>query len=154
MYTTYGIVDPVTRLFVYVGQSARFDERKRQHLTTHRKTRTRHKKGSVQAWLVQAHAAGITPLFLVLEVVETEALSIESESNWVEKLAAIGHPLLNRWEEHQDLIEAGGPPPADRFNAYRPGQWRNRLGEMDPTSRKKVNSLIFKKKTSFDEGVG
>jgi|GEM_PF-3265271 len=61
--------------------------------------------GSVQHWLKGLHQGGYTPLFTVLEVVETEEESLVSESKWVEKLSALGHPLLNRWEEHQDLIE-------------------------------------------------
>ena len=152
MHTTYGIVDPVTRLFVYVGRTADFEARKRQHLTTHRQKKTHHKDGSLQAWLIQAHAAKITPAFIVLDVVETEALSLDSENNWIEKLAAIGHPLLNRWDEHKELIEAGRPPPADRFDAFHPGQWRSSVAEMEPTSRKKGYNLTFKKKVSFEEG--
>lgn len=83
-----------------------FPRRKSEHLKKSRVRKTRHPRGSVKAWLAEAERAGVVPGFVVLEVVETEEQSLLSESNWVEKLAAIGHPLLNRWEEHQELIEA------------------------------------------------
>lgn len=103
-YTTYAIADPRTRLFFYVGQSSHIEKRKKQHLAAHRLRKI--KRGSVQHWLKQLHQDGLAPLFIVLEVVETEEESLVSETKWVEKLAAIGHPLFNRWEEHRELIEA------------------------------------------------
>ncbi len=72
MYTTYGIVDPETRLFVYVGQSGDFEARKRAHLTTHRQKKNRHKKGSLQAWLIDAHAKKITPAFAPHQPIDHE----------------------------------------------------------------------------------
>lgn len=104
MYTTYAITDPRTRLFVYVGQTSRFEKRRKQHLAAHRLRKS--KRGSVQRWLKQIEQDGHAPLFTVLEVVETEEESIISETKWVEKLAELGHPLYNRWDEHKELIEA------------------------------------------------
>lgn len=103
-YTTYAITDPRTRLFFYVGQTSHFEKRSKQHLTAHRLRNT--KAGSVQHWLKALHQDGHTPLFTVLEVVETEEESLVSETKWVEKLSALGHPLFNRWDEHKELIEA------------------------------------------------
>ena len=51
------------------------------------------------------HQEGHTPLFTVLEVVETEEESLVSETKWVEKLSALGHPLYNRWAEHKAVME-------------------------------------------------
>lgn len=92
----------------------------------------------MKAWLHQAERAGVTPDFMVLEVVETEEQSLLSESNWVEKLAAIGHPLLNRWEEHQELIEAGrgsGQLEIAEYTAVWPGKWNKVVATMKPTQK-------------------
>jgi hypothetical protein len=51
-------------------------------------------------------SAGLEPTFTILEVVATEEESLASESAWVAKLAAEGHPLLNRWKEHRALISS------------------------------------------------
>jgi len=104
VYTTYAIVDPKTRLLVYIGQTNDFERRCNEHRRTHRKSKL--PRNSVKAWLKRLHQAGHAPKFLVLEVVETEAESLESEIKWVEKIAALGHPLYNRWDEHKELIEA------------------------------------------------
>jgi hypothetical protein len=63
------------------------------------------KPGTVKHWLKRLHEEGHAPLFLILEVVETEEESLISESKWVEKLAAVGQPLFNKWDEHRELIE-------------------------------------------------
>lgn len=64
------------------------------------------KKGSIQHWLSKTIMAGETPLFVILDdKTATEDESLASELEWVERLAAIGHPLFNRWEEHRDIIE-------------------------------------------------
>ena len=104
IYTTYAITDPRTSLFCYVGQTADFERRRRGHLKAHRLKKP--PRGSVKAWLKQLHNEGHAPYFTVLEVVETEAMSLESENLWVEKLSALGHPLLNRWDEHKELLQA------------------------------------------------
>lgn len=152
MYTTYGIVDPTTRLFVYVGQSVDFPRRKAEHLKKSRTRRTRHPKGSIKAWLADAEACGVVPDFVVLEVVETEEQSLLSESNWVEKLAAIDHPLRNRWEEHRDLIEAGAPVEIAEYHAFWPGKWDCSVAVMVPTLKGAGFSLTFPEKTVIKEG--
>ncbi len=136
---------------MYVGQTSDFEKRRRQHLTTHRQKKTRHAKGSLQAWLVDAHLKGITPAFIVLEVVESEALSLDSELHWVEKLSEAGYPLLNRWDEHKALIEAGQGRGADTFEAFWPGKWRKVVATMAPTPRGAGYSLIFPEETTIRE---
>lgn len=106
MYTTYAISDPRTRLFVYVGQTNNYELRRQQHLKAHRQRKA--KPGSLQHWLKALHAEKHEPVFTLLEIVETEAESLESENKWVEKIAALGHPLFNGWEEHKALIETSG----------------------------------------------
>lgn len=149
MYTTYGIVDPTTKHFVYVGQSVDFARRKAEHLKRSRTRKTKHPKGSIKAWLIQAERAKITPQFVVLDVVETEEQSLLSECNWVEKLAGIGHPLLNRWEEHQELIEAGkGVGELAEYSAFWPGQWDKAVATMTPTQKGGGYHLIFADETN------
>ena len=87
MYWTYAILDPLSGLFVYVGQTNDFERRQRQHRAVH------HKKGpfpsgSIKIWLADARRRGIEPVFIVLEVVETDGESKESETKWVEKLGS------------------------------------------------------------------
>lgn len=105
MYVTYGILDPQSLLFVYVGQTNNLERRQNEHLMAHRE-RGRPKKGSLQQWLKRLNRAGGTPVFITLEVVDTEAASLASELEWIQKLGEAGMPLLNRWEEHKDYITA------------------------------------------------
>lgn len=136
IYTTYGIVDPSSKLFVYIGQSIDFERRKAEHLKRSRTRKTRPPRGSIKAWLAEAERAGIVPQFVILDVVETEEQSLLSEANWVEKLASIGHPILNRWEEHQHLIEAGrGKLEIAEYTAVRPGKWNKAIATMKPTQK-------------------
>lgn len=98
----------------------------------------------------------MVPGFVVLEVVETEEQSLLSESNWVEKLAAIGHPLLNRWEEHQELIEAGRDVAKfeiAEYTAVWPGRWDKVVATMKPTQKGEgFYSLTFPEAVSIKEG--
>lgn len=133
-----------------------FPRRKSEHLKRSRTRKTRHPKGSVKAWLAEAERAGVVPGFVLLEVVETEEQSLLSESNWVEKLAAIGHPLLNRWEEHQELIEAGrGAATFEiaEYTAVWPGRWDKVVATMKPTQKGEgFYSLTFPEAVSIKEG--
>jgi len=103
-YVTYAISDPTNGLFVYVGQTRDFERRKKQHLAAHRLKRP--PRGSIKAWLKTKHREGIEPVFTVLEVVETEEESLVSETKWVEKIAALGQGLYNRWDEHREILES------------------------------------------------
>ncbi|MEL7043190.1 MAG: hypothetical protein AAGL90_16850 [Pseudomonadota bacterium] len=116
MYTTYAIIDPRTRWIVYIGQTLDYARRQSDHLSVHRE-RKASPPGSLQHWLKTAHKAKIIPEFLALEVVETESESLKSETKWVEKIAGIGHPLLNRWEEHTPFIADLQPVPDTVFEA-------------------------------------
>lgn len=93
---------------------------------------------------------------MILEVVETEAESLQSETKWIEKFAAIGHPLLNRWEEHTALIEAGKIP-ADieiaEYTAVWPGKWNKVIATMKPTQKGQgFYSLTFPEEVTIKEG--
>ncbi|MCB1096086.1 MAG: GIY-YIG nuclease family protein [Verrucomicrobiae bacterium] len=134
MFTTYGIVDPRTRLFVYIGQTKDFEARKKQHLAAFRLRKP--VRGSVKWWLKRLHQDGLEPIFIVLEVVETEAESLESESKWVEKISRLGHPLLNRWEEHKDLIEAAGQGTAFDALLFEKGTAPQRIGRFEANANR------------------
>ena len=149
MYWTYSIFDPATRLCVYIGQTNDFERRQAQHLTPPRERKDKPKSGSLQHWLASAHRRKVVPDFLILEVVETESESLQSETKWIDKFATIGHPLLNRWEEHTALIEAGKAPPSEHFTVYRPPDWKSPLGEMIPTEKKTGYRLSWAKDETF-----
>ena len=61
-------------------------------------------------------------------------------------------PLLNRWEEHQELIEAGRGAPAETFYAYRPGKWNKVIANVTPTSKKAGFEQIFTEETTIKKG--
>ena len=105
MFVTYGIADPISKLFVYIGQTSHFERRKCAHLSVHRE-RTKPKRSSIKHWLRSIHAAGLEPPFVILDSVQSEAESLANETHWVEVFAALGHPLYNRWKEHREAIEA------------------------------------------------
>jgi len=46
-------------------------------------------------------------VIVVLAIVDTYHESLESECEWVLRLAAAKHPLLNQWKEHKDAIKLG-----------------------------------------------
>jgi len=102
LYVTYAILDPRTDEFVYVGQSGSFARRIADHLKT-RTERPHSRLRPIRAWIWDVTKTGSTPRFRVLDICETEERSLASEALWVERLAAQGHKLLNRWlNHHQD----------------------------------------------------
>lgn len=103
-FITYGIVDPVSKNIVYVGQTSDFERRKRDHNAAHRRRDV--SPGSLQDWQKSLSRRKLKQDFIVLEVVESEAASLASETHWTEKLAAIGLPLFNQWEEHREAMAA------------------------------------------------
>ena len=102
-YTTYSIADPCTGDIVYVGQTANFEQRKKSHLRL--KKRPNIKTMNIKTWLHDLISDGKVPVIAILETVETEEESLVSETKWVEKFAKEGHPLLNRWNMHRNLIK-------------------------------------------------
>jgi hypothetical protein len=106
-FTTYGIVDPRTGCFVYVGQTSDFEHRKRVRLQKLEEGRKRPAIAieDIDNWLYDTLAAGITPVIVPLETVGTWQASLKSELDWVLRLAAENHPLLNLWPEHIEAIQ-------------------------------------------------
>ena len=136
-YTTYGILDPRTGLFVYVGQTNSMERRQRQHLSTHRTKKTKHPIGSIKTWLCEAQRKGIEPVFVTLELVETEEESLISESKWVDKLGRLaGHPIRNLWDEHRDILAEGKNTGTYDALIFSDGAKPKRAGEAEPNTRK------------------
>lgn len=102
-YTTYAIVDPVTNLVVYVGQTSDFENRRHHHL--HPKPGEDAVTSGIKGWLRDVTARGTQPVFIRLEVVHDREASLESETRWVALFARAGHPLLNRSPEHLEIVE-------------------------------------------------
>ncbi len=135
MYTTYAIVDPRSKLFVYVGQTNDMTRRQREHLAARRLRNP--PAASVKARLKRMHQSKVKPLFIVLEVVETESESLTSENKWVEKIAALGHPLYNRWDEHKALIEAAEHADTRRLEPLVFGKDKTqKIGSCEPNAGK------------------
>ncbi|MEL6120182.1 MAG: GIY-YIG nuclease family protein [Pseudomonadota bacterium] len=148
IYVTYAISDPDSRLVVYIGQTSDFERRVREHQSSHR-LRKAPPKSSIKHWLWSAQKEGRKPVFTILEAVITEAESLASESRWVETFAALGHPLYNRWSEHQALIEAAQAPVAAVFDTFWPGRWNKVIAIMKPTPRKAGFKLSFQEETTI-----
>lgn len=112
MFTTYGIKDPKTGLFIYVGQTQHYERRVKNHLRLRKKGRPNYGPGfeNIKTRMFDMISSGITPEFEVLETCEDETASLLSETQWVEKLASKGHPLLNRWRDHRSLIKEASCP--------------------------------------------
>ena len=85
-------------------------------------------------------------------MVESEEQSLLSECLWVEKLAAVGMPLLNRWEEHRELIEAGRAGEGEAYQAFWPGRWKRPIGRMEPTPKGAGYSLVFPEEVTIRQG--
>ena len=109
IFTTYGIIDPRTGHFVYIGQTSDFEKRKRTHLRGPEEGRRPPKipRENIVTWIYGALTTGVRPVIVVLETVGTYAESLLSESEWVHRMAAENHPLLNKWKEHKVVIKLG-----------------------------------------------
>ena len=108
-FTTYGIVDPRTSRFVYVGKTSDFAERRRAHLgpATSKRESANQSDGSLQSWLHQAIESGVLPCFVVLEVVQTWRDVLRSEGDWLRVLST-NHDLLLNSSENKELYYGAG----------------------------------------------
>ena len=134
IYWTYGIFDPRPGLCVYIGQTGNFERRKSQHLTTHR-IKKKHPPGSIKTWLCQVHRAGVTPVILQLEAVQSVEESLISETRWVERFGReLSHPVRNLWDEHREIMDGrnGGTYDALIFSKDGPPQ---AIGRMVPNAK-------------------
>src|ERR1700722_13675863 len=94
-FITYGIRDPRTGQFVYIGQANDYVTRQKSHLRK-RKSRPRVSIVNIKVWMYDALTAGIVPEFVILEEVGTLEDSLFSELSWVRKLREENHQLLNK----------------------------------------------------------
>lgn len=115
-YVTYGIKDPRTGYFIYVGQTVDFEKRKRAHLRLRRNGPYNYGAGfeNIKTRMYDLLSSGLIPEFQILEVCSDEAASLASETTWVKQLKDENHPLLNRWRGHRVHIRkpslAGSAP--------------------------------------------
>lgn len=137
VFTTYGIVDPRTGHFVYIGQTSDFEKRKRAHLRglDEGRRRPRIPRENIVTWTYGALAAGVTPVVIILETVGTYEQSLISESEWVHRLAAENHPLLNRWKEHKEAIKHGLETEPHRPRTLPDGVRRAAVARVEATPR-------------------
>lgn len=87
--TIYGLQDPHTREFRYVGASKDVLTRYRHHLYAKRGDSARRK------WLETLEAQGERPYLVLLEQV-SEGQAADCELRWIARLTSEGHPLTNR----------------------------------------------------------
>lgn len=99
-FFTYLIVDPRSGLPFYVGQTTCMERRKHGHL----RVRVGAKRRSKQI-IAEIVSAGLEPEFRVVDEQSTEAASLQSETEWVKRLARQGIQVVNRWREHAEWLE-------------------------------------------------
>lgn len=101
-YVVYGIYDRQRRQFGYVGQTGNLPNR----MVTHLRDAYRGRKLRVSQWLRGILSNGGNVEFRMLEPCTDEEHSLEMEMKWVGILARRGHRLANRWDIHQEIINA------------------------------------------------
>jgi hypothetical protein len=89
-YRIYALVEPDTETVRYVGQTA-------DHLHQRRADHLRVRGTSARAnWLRSLIAQGTRPRIVLLEeVTGTRRNAYAAETQWIRKLRAEGHPLVN-----------------------------------------------------------
>jgi hypothetical protein len=154
VFTTYGIVDPRTGHFVYVGQTTDFERRKRAHLRGPEAGRRppRIPRDNIVTWTFGALAAGVMPVIVVLETVGTYEESLVSESEWVHRLASENHPLLNRWKEHKEAMNMGRVSFPDRPRTLPPEIRRAMIARIPVMPRWKDEELRVRREKRAARG--
>lgn len=86
-FSVYGIVDPRTKQFFYIGQTSEFELRCRQH----------QERGQTIAGLViqDIQAAGLHPGFVVLEQCSSRRRALMAEVFWIDLMGSRGTKLAN-----------------------------------------------------------
>ena len=102
-FIIYAILEPGSGQVVYVGQTGNFEQRKRGHLGIRKRPNI--KTQNIKTWMFDQISAGQKPTFKILQVIDTEDASYGAEDKWVKHFADQGHPLLNRWRHHREIIQ-------------------------------------------------
>ncbi|OYW55513.1 MAG: hypothetical protein B7Y80_17065 [Hyphomicrobium sp. 32-62-53] len=86
-FSVYGIVDPRTKQFFYIGQTSEFELRCHQH----------EEGGQTIAGLViqEIQAAGLKPVFVVLEQCSERRQTLMAEVFWIDLMRSRGITLTN-----------------------------------------------------------
>jgi len=98
-YITYMIVDPQLNHPYYVGQTANYPDRKRQHLVIRKKISRR----KVEIYTRTLLDSEIEPRFIILDKQFGLIESLKSETQWVYTCLSQGYNLTNCWKEHRKL---------------------------------------------------
>lgn len=95
-FIIYGLLDPATKQYRYVGQSRRGTERPREALRAKHMRRTSNPQ--LWDWLksLRITRESASDHFEILEILESPERLCERECHWISALIAEGHPLLNK----------------------------------------------------------
>ena len=120
----YGLKDPRHGRFCYVGQTVDVEKRRFQHLDG----RYLHGNLSKALWMEDLKKAGLVPDLTILEKCESFPAANAAEKEWIRKLIADDHPLLNK------AAGGTGSRGTSKFNAARKRDWIE-LGYLIKTGR-------------------
>lgn len=85
----YALRDPRDGSVRYVGKTDNLERRLKHHIATRREKNVR------GAWLCELHAAGLSPVMVVLQEVSAERWQ-HAERRWIRRLAERAQGLLNK----------------------------------------------------------
>lgn len=105
-FVTYIIRDPRDQTPVYVGQTCDFARRKIQHTIKAQGRKLNIGTVNINTYLVDLFSLGYLPSFEKVDECQSEEKSLISETLWVQKLVAVGYPLLNRHNTHRQIVKS------------------------------------------------
>jgi len=89
-FIVYGIKNPATQQFIYVGKSSQWLIRPRQHL------KRPAANSLLRQEIINIRNCGLEPLIEVIENIEDRGLLSEREKFWIQEYIQLGHPLCNQ----------------------------------------------------------
>lgn len=116
----YGLLDPRTDAFYYVGYTGNPKRRLSDHIKG-----TGDRNPDKDAWIAELHVAGLLPEIVVLEEVKDPATTREREDRWIYHLLHQGDPLTNWQAYFRHLAKAVRETEMDYLSApFDTGGWR------------------------------
>ncbi len=86
----YGLIDPQTNCFRYVGITNDLERRYNQHVTC-----SNSKNFAKDCWVKSLRLQSLKPMLVVLEECEDEQQALDAEARWIQTGLRLGWPLLN-----------------------------------------------------------
>ncbi len=86
----YGLIDPQSNCFRYIGITNDLEHRYSQHLTC-----SNSKNFAKDRWIKSLRLQGLKPTLVVLEECEDGQMTLDAEARWIQTGLRIGWPLLN-----------------------------------------------------------